>query len=45
MPMEEDIMTGYRQSSSFGKTFLSKKMFDANGKTYDDWIPAIKLFL
>ena len=37
-------MTGFRLSSSFGKAFLSKKRFDASGKSYNDWIPAIKLY-
>jgi hypothetical protein len=36
-------MTGFPLSGSFGKAFLSKKRFDANGKEYNDWIPSILL--
>jgi len=38
-------MTGYLPLDCFfSKGFFSKEKFDANGKEYKDWIPAIKLW-
>jgi len=37
------VITGYPLLSSFGKAFLKKKRFDANGKVHYDCIPAIRL--
>jgi len=37
-------MTGFLLLSCFfSKGFFLKEKFDANGKVYDDWIPAVKL--
>ena len=37
-------MTGYPHLGCFfSKGFFSKEKFDANGKSYDNWIPAIRL--
>lgn len=44
MLTEKNTMTGYPLLNSFGKAFLKKKRFDANDRTYNDWIPAMKLW-
>ncbi|NQE46378.1 hypothetical protein C5S31_10190 [ANME-1 cluster archaeon GoMg2] len=37
-------MTGFLLLSCFfSKGLFSKEKFDATGKVYDDWIPAVKL--
>jgi hypothetical protein len=38
-------MTGYQHLDCFfSKGFFSKEKFDANGKVYNDGIPAIRLW-
>jgi len=44
--MGRNMITGYLLLDCFfSEGILLKEKFDANEKTYTDWLPAIKLFL